>query len=115
MDSSPDVARRNILQYAYLTAIILLVFLLPLGAHYFLAPIPAGWTILIALALLAFLGGMLDAYLFRFTWSFSLIFGAAFWLSAALFYPHGSWIYGVIYVLLALVGGKVCDRSSASE
>lgn len=51
--------------------------------------------------------GLIDATWFRFTWSFPFTAAALFWVSTALMYNPGTWIYAVGVLLVCALGGAL--------
>lgn len=64
-------------------------------------------TLLVYLPVASLLLGLIDATWFRFTWSFPAIAAVMFWVSTALMYNPGTWIYAVGVLLVCALGGAL--------
>lgn len=77
-----------------------------------------GWTVVAFVALVSLVGGWLDARLFRFNATIVGVAVVAFFVSKALYYNPGTWIYVVMVALLTFAGavaGDVAGFNAAAE
>lgn len=70
-------------------------------------------TLLVYLPVASLLLGLIDATWFRFTWSFPAIAAVMFWVSTALMYNPGTWIYAVGVFVVCALGGAIGNALTA--
>lgn len=73
-----------------------------------------GWGILVFLLAVAVGGGVVDARVFRFTYSFPVLVGVAYYLAMKMYFNSGTWIYLPVMVVLAFAGGAIGDKEGAT-
>lgn len=89
--------------YGMIVAFLLMILLMPPLLHLF----AGGGVILVTLLLAALIFGFIDAKTFRFTASFPLLVGVAYFLDMQMYFNAGTWIYLPIMVIFAFVGGAL--------
>lgn len=102
-------SRRGVAGWAVLVGVGLLIVAGPPLLHTFVP----GWGILVFLLAVALLGGAVDARVFRFTISFPVLVGVAYFLAMKMYFNPGTWIYLPAMVILAFVGGAIADKEGA--
>ncbi|ADK27871.1 hypothetical protein [Corynebacterium pseudotuberculosis] len=103
-DGSKKSSRKS-WSYVMIMIFLLMIILVPPLLHLF----TSGGIILTALLLLALTFGFIDARTFRFTASFPLLIGAAYFIAMQMYFNAGTWIYLPIMVVLAFIGGAFGD------
>lgn len=102
-------SRRGVAGWVVLVGVGLLIVAGPPLLHTFVP----GWGILVFLLAVALVGGVVDARVFRFTYSFPILVGAAYFLAMKMYFNPGTWIYLPVIVILAIVGAAIADKEGA--
>ncbi|MEX3507137.1 hypothetical protein VVR85_07020 [Corynebacterium sp. LK2590] len=103
-------ARRGVAGWVVLVGVGLLIVAGPPLLQTFVP----GWGILVFLLAVAVGGGVVDARVFRFTYSFPVLVGVAYYLAMKMYFNSGTWIYLPVMVVLAFAGGAIGDKEGAT-
>lgn len=108
--SEKPKSRRGVAGWVVLIGVGLLIVAGPPLLHTFVP----GWGILVFLLAVALGGGLVDARVFRFTYSFPVLVGVAYYLAMKMYFNSGTWIYLPAMVVLAFAGGAIADKEGAT-
>ena len=107
-----DRTGRQYLPYAVMAVAFLLV---PLFVGALVDGANATTAMLILLPVMALALGLLDGFVFRFTWVFPIMLGIFFWLATKIYFNDAAWIYIIGLVPLCGLGGWIGARLGGND
>lgn len=96
-------------------ALVVFILFLPLVFHMVLGGAAVGWAVLISYCVLAFGIGLVDARLFRPSWTLPSLAGIAYFLAMNLYFQDGTFLYLPLVVVLVVLGNKLGKKENTQK